>query len=208
MKNYLIVFSTIIILFITVWFFFDQHYIEGCTDSLYMEYDSIANIDNGSCETLISDYLCENLIEKDFLEKRDWRNRGIEISICYKSLEKKNIIIDINSVSNKKSRNDIFRCLLQIAEKLRNQQFKKVELACKGKSKFYITGKYFEKLGKEYSWQNPIYTQRTLPENIKNMNGTNAFSTWTGGRIGVMNRQLDDVLDFHDEWYWNDLGRF
>ena len=27
--------------------------IEGCTNSLYMEYDSSANTDNGSCSTLI-----------------------------------------------------------------------------------------------------------------------------------------------------------
>ena len=140
--------------------------------------------------------LNEVLIEKDF------RNKGIEISVC--KVDDK-IIIDMLSINSDKSRSDVFRYILQVAEELKEESFERIEFACKGQVKFYITGKYFKKLGDEYGWQNVVYTNRTFPENVKNIDGTYAFSSWTGGALGVLNKQLDDQLEFHNQWYINDI---
>jgi hypothetical protein len=151
---------------------------------------------------------CNNLSNCNYnnlsevLIKKDSRNIGIDISIC--KVEDNKIIIDMIAINSDKSRSDVFRYILQVAEELREENFERIEFACKGQTKFYITGRYFKKLGDEYGWQNVVYTNRTFPENVKNIDGTYAFSSWTGGALGVLNKQLDDQLEFHNQWYIND----
>jgi len=99
----------------------------------------------------------------------------------------------------------VFRYVLQLASKMKYKDFSRVEFAYKGESKFYITGYYFKQLGQEYEIQNTIYTTRTFPENVKNMDGTAAFGQWTGGMLGVLKEQMDDMSEFHDKWYLDDL---
>lgn len=154
------------------------------------------------------DYLCKDLDLKQVLYEKDVRNKGIYISICYKSYDDKGtIILELYSLSSDKSRVDVFRYILQAAEQLKDKQFDKVEFAFTGESKFYILGDYFEKLGEEYGWQNVIYTQRTFPQNLKNMDGTDAYPTWSGGLLGVMKQQTENNIDFHNKWYWNEIEK-
>ena len=58
--------------------------------------------------------LNEVIIEKDF------RNKGIEISVC--KVDNK-IIIDMISINSDKSRNDVFRYILQAAEELKEERY-------------------------------------------------------------------------------------
>ncbi|MFW6172731.1 MAG: hypothetical protein ACOC5T_03205, partial [Elusimicrobiota bacterium] len=102
---------------------------------------------------------------------------------------------------------DVFRAFLQFAEKAKNFEFKKVELAFRKDKKFFIEGNYFKKLGEEFSEQNPIYTMRTFPENLKKPNGENAYSKWEGGLLGVTSKQMEDFSDFHKQWYLEQLSK-
>lgn len=45
-----------------------------------------------------------------------------------------------------------------------------------------------------------IYLIRTFPENVKNLDGSPAFSTWEGGLLGVTNRQMEDFNAFMRQW--------
>lgn len=150
-----------------------------------------------SCTTVLS--------EKD-IDKLDERNEGINIIAEYKSIfDHHTLVFNVNDIDGEKSRVDVFRCVLQSAEKLKDQSFDKVEFAYKGKSKMYINGKFFKKLGDEYSYQNHAYTIRTFPEHVYNCDGEKAFSEWTGGILGVLTRQMEDFATFHNKWYLNDL---
>ena len=71
--------------------------------------------------------------------------------------------------------------------------------------KLTVAVHYFRELGKEYDFQNPIYTARTFPENVYTLDGEKAFPSWTGGLIGVMGKQMEDFAEFHKQWYINDL---
>ncbi|GGH04224.1 hypothetical protein [Mucilaginibacter phyllosphaerae] len=79
-------------------------------------------------------------------------------------------------------------------------------LEYKGKPKFKLPGKYFHKLGIEYKQQNPMYTLRTFPENVMNLDETKAFGSVTGGLFGVLKAQMDQFSDFTKSWYLNDLN--
>lgn len=131
----------------------------------------------------------------------DPRNEGISLITYHKNyLDTSKLIVDLLEVSDSNSRADVFRVLLQIANEFKDEQFQSVVLSYKGKEKFLLEGSYFLKLGEEYGHQNPVYTARTLPENVYHLNGTQAFGTWTGGLIGVLSEQMED----HDEWWLND----
>jgi hypothetical protein len=136
----------------------------------------------------------------------DSRNSGIKVFAHYQWFVNPQILIfDLQEVSGDKSATDVSRTLLQFAEKMQSKKFKDVVLSYKGSARFMMKGDYFHTLGTEYNFQNPIYTLRTLPEKVYNLDGTPAFSTWTGGLFGVLGKQLEDLNEFHKRWYLADV---
>jgi len=140
--------------------------------------------------------------------KGDPRNNGVEVSVYYGNYIDPSILIyDLKSISKTNSMSDIFRVFLQFSEKVQSKKFDVVELAFRGKTKFKIKGDYFQALGEEYSWQNPVYTMRTFPENLMNLDGSMAYPKWTGGLIGVTGKQISDFNNFHKKWYLEDIAK-
>ena len=132
----------------------------------------------------------------------DSRNSGISVQPHLAAYgEPRTLVYDLTGVSSSNSMSDVFRVLLQYAHEIGHERFDTVELAFRGKKKFRISGEFFHTLGAEYGSQNPIYTVRTFPENLKDMDGSRAYSEWTGGLLGVANRQMEDFSDFHHKWY-------
>lgn len=116
------------------------------------------------------------------------------------------LIYDLRGLSPESSSADVTRVLLQYARVLKDRQFDEVILAYRGTPKFLLKGEYFSSLGREYGVQNPVYTARTFPENVYELDGTPAFGGWTGGLIGVVARQMEDFNQFHKEWYIEDMA--
>lgn len=138
--------------------------------------------------------------------KNDPRNQGISVLTHYDYyLDQGTLIYDLRAIDGKHSMADVFRVFLQFAERAKDKGFNKVILAYSGKEKFYINGEYYQKLGTEYSFQNPIYTIRTFPENLYNVDGSKAFPKWTGGLIGVLKQQMEDVNAFNHRWYLDEM---
>jgi len=138
--------------------------------------------------------------------KNDSSNENIKISVYYDNyINLSKLVISIKDISEKNIRADVFRVFLQFAEKMKEKKFKCVYFSFKGDKRFMIDGDYFQGIGKDHSFQNPVYTVRTFPENLKNPNGIKVYSSWTGGVLGVLNKQMEDFNDFHNKWYLNDL---
>ena len=138
--------------------------------------------------------------------KEDYRNEGIEIKVSYEYIfNKKKVIYDVKNINGEKSVTDIFRVFLQFSNKVKNREFEYVTLSCRGVKKFKIKGDYFKTLGIEYEEQNPMYTIRTFPENVFNLDNTTAYSQWTGGILGVLEKQMEDFTDFNNKWYVEEL---
>jgi len=139
--------------------------------------------------------------------QEDQRNEGIQIDLHYEHYVLGSALVyDLTNVSNDKTAADVFRVFLQSAKKLSSHHFEKVVISFRGKSKFYIDGDYFNELGIQFGEQNPIYTIRTFPQNIHDLNGKKAFETWEGGIFGVLKEQMDDFNEFNKMWYLNELG--
>ncbi len=138
--------------------------------------------------------------------KSDSRNSGIHMIAHYGNhIVPSVLVLDLRKVSGKNSAADVFRVLLQYAEAIQKKEFETVYLNYKGKTKFVLEGAYFRELGKEYDFQNPVYTMRTFPENVYTPDGEKAFPSWTGGLIGVAGKQMEDFAEFHQQWYINEF---
>jgi hypothetical protein len=138
----------------------------------------------------------------------DVRNKGINVSVHYNAYINPSVITyNLNSISGENSMIDIFRVFLQFADKMQSNRFETIELCFQGKPKFKVQGAYFQRLGKEYSSQNPVYTMRTFPENLMKMDGSRAYPEWTGGWLGVMGKQMQDFNDFHKKWWLEDMSK-
>jgi hypothetical protein len=135
----------------------------------------------------------------------DHRNMGLSISAHYEYYLNPNVlIINVKKVSGSNAPADVFRVLLQFAEKMQKSKYEYVHLQSKGNFKYMVTGEYFSTLGREYSFQNAAYTIRTFPENVYLKNGEKAFSSWSGGIIGVMKEQMEDFNRFTTKWFGED----
>jgi hypothetical protein len=149
---------------------------------------------------LLAQYELQNLMEK--VLANDPRNTDIQVLVYYSGLTNpKELVYDLRDISGEKSQLDVFRVFLQYASLAKDLHFDTVHLYFKGDPRFKIHGDYFEKIGKEFDFQNPAYTIRTFPENVMNPDGTNAFPEWTGGMLGVFKEQMEDFNDFNKKWY-------
>lgn len=136
----------------------------------------------------------------------DSRNKGIKVWVHYKwFINPAELKYDLRSIAGDNSASDVNRVMLQFSEKIKNKEFKKVYLSHKGEDKFYFKGDFFQNLGQEYGDQNPIYTIRTMPENVYTLDGDHAYETWEGGWLGVMNKQMNDFNAFTGDWYMDDI---
>lgn len=138
-----------------------------------------------------------------YLEKsKDPRNSTVSMIAHLRwGLDPTTVVIDLLNVDGTASMADVDRCLWDVAEGLDNRTFSSAQLAYRGIAKFQMEGAYFKQMGEQREWQNPIYVIRTMPQNLQKMDGEQAFPTWTGGWLGVMNKQMEDHTTFHREWY-------
>ncbi|GDX83879.1 hypothetical protein LBMAG42_56900 [Deltaproteobacteria bacterium] len=131
----------------------------------------------------------------------DTRNAGIRASAsCDEVFACNNLIFSIDEVSG--SRADVSRVLFQFAESQAERRYESVFLSSKGVKKLMLPGDYFQQLGRDYKGgENPLYLMNHLPENTRNLDGTAAFQSWSGGWMGVASKQMDDLTALHDRWW-------
>jgi len=137
----------------------------------------------------------------------DPRNTGVTVWVHYdKFLNTRALVYDLRSVSAKNSMADVFRVLLQSAKAVRAHRFERVELSFRSKPRFVLDGGYFQTLGEEYDSQNPVYTMRTFASNLYRIDGSRAYPEWTGGWLGVLQKEMEQFSEFHKEWYLSELS--
>lgn len=110
------------------------------------------------------------------------------------------IVFDVRDVGEKMAMTDVLRAFFQSASVLAEKEFEAVVLARRGEARFMLQGHHFQKIGQSFESGNPVYMVRTLPERIQELDGTPAFQTWSGGMLGVLSNQLEDVSALRDRW--------
>lgn len=133
----------------------------------------------------------------------DARNRVFDLDAHYEHyVDSSTLVLDLRD-TRKAAPIDLMRGVLQAARRLHSegQDFKKVVLARRGVPVFVMDGDDFDRFGAQFAaGENPVFLVRTLPENLRRPNGEAAFSTWDGGWLGVVGKQLEDVNAMSEEW--------
>ena len=139
---------------------------------------------------------------------KDSRNEKVGLYAYHRyGVMPSSIVVDLRRVGDDVTTMDVVRALLQTAEAHKDKEFNQIVLAYKGEGRFLLDGTYYRKLGREYETQNPMYTLRTLPENVHKLDGSAAYGTWTGGWLGVLSKQMEDLNQFAKDWFIADLAQ-
>jgi hypothetical protein len=158
---------------------------------------------NESRGDLVAQYRLQDIMEE--VLSSDTRNDDVEVLVYYSDLiNSKELIYDLRDFAGEKSQADLFRVFLQFADAIQDDNFESVFLSFDGNQRFMLHGDYYNRIGSEFDTQNPIYTIRTFPENVKNLDGSDAYPEWTGGILGVYKKQMEDFDDLNKKWYLND----
>jgi hypothetical protein len=136
---------------------------------------------------------------------QDPRNEKLALWLHYQyGLKPGTLVVDLRRFSDEAAIADIMRALLHAAEAHKSSRFDRVLLAYRGKPKFMLQGEFFQTIGQEFQHQNPLYTLRTFPQNVYKLDGSQAYGEWTGGWLGVVGKQMEDVNRFAKDWFLND----
>ena len=114
------------------------------------------------------------------------------------------VVFDVRGVEGTASMVGMDRALFKAAEALKDRDYDQVILAHRGTAKFILDGARFNTIGQERSSQNPIYVIRTIQQDIKNMDGSPAFGTLSGGWLGVLGAEMEQHNEFHQKWWVED----
>lgn len=115
------------------------------------------------------------------------------------------IVYDLWDVGWDASTAQVMGGLMRFSAEMKDRDFAAVHLAYKGKTKFILDGDDFRQIGREFAWQNPVYLLRTFPEKLRHPDGSRAFDTWSGGVLGVLNAQLEDLNEVGQQWFIEDM---
>ncbi|MBX3173721.1 MAG: hypothetical protein KF709_04880 [Gemmatimonadaceae bacterium] len=145
------------------------------------------------------------LVSSPVLEavSQDTRNSGFRLKARFSHyINPVVLVLDLAEVQSA-APIDLLRGLFQAAAALeqKGRRFERIVLSRSGTEVFHIGGEDFSELGAEYAaGQNPIYLVRTLPEKLLLPDGTSAYSSWSGGLLGVVGKQMEDVSAAANRW--------
>jgi len=88
----------------------------------------------------------------------------------------------------------------EFAEELDLYHVRRVVLARNGTRRFYINSSDLRPLVSSYSGGGRIWAFNHLPESVRTMSGQRAYTVWSGGWLGVLQAQTEDLNDFIESW--------
>ena len=111
------------------------------------------------------------------------------------------VVFDLKSGGSAAARRiDPVHLLLQFSDKLNLYSIERIVLARNGKEVFYISGSDVREPANSYAGGGRIWAFNNLPERVRTMSGTQPFDEWTGGFLGVLKEQSEDVNEFIEKW--------
>lgn len=95
---------------------------------------------------------------------------------------------------------DPIHLLMQFSSKLNLYSVDRVVLARNGNKRFYIASADLRPLANSYDNGGRAWAFNNLPATVHRVDGTRAYSEWTGGWLGVLQKQSEDLNRFITEW--------
>lgn len=111
------------------------------------------------------------------------------------------VVFDLLGAGSPSARRiDPVHLVLQFAGKLDLQSIDTVILARNGEGVFIIESADLRELATSYANGGRPWSFNHFPERVYSMTGQPAFGTWSGGLLGVLGKQLEDLEFFIKRW--------
>jgi hypothetical protein len=129
-------------------------------------------------------------------------NGVVEARVSYAGLfGTDTVVFDLRDGGSSGARRiDPVHLLMQFSSKLNLYSVDRVVLARNGDRRFYITSNNLRPLADSYKGGGRSWAFNNLPANVRRMDGTRAYNEWTGGWLGVLQKQSEDLNRFITAW--------
>src|SRR4051812_5086282 len=123
---------------------------------------------------------------------------GMEVSAHYQYYMVPGVVVyDLRTIGVRQTPIDVHTAFLELAKKVRDKRYQRVDLSYRGTTKFSIDGASFHKLGDEYAKRNFDYVLYTFPRLFHRVGAPTLVPP-----SSVSDR--DALLQFHRQWYGDD----
>ncbi|MEX2540328.1 MAG: hypothetical protein WD314_00910 [Trueperaceae bacterium] len=133
----------------------------------------------------------------------DPRNDGIDLRARHQyRLNPRTLVLDLKDIDSA-APVDLLRAVFQSAEVFsdKGREFEYVILAERGAPVFLVLGADYREMGSQWSYgENPVFMIRKFPSKLHHPDGTPAYGEWTGGLLGVLGREMEDVNEAVQAW--------
>lgn len=125
----------------------------------------------------------------------------VNVSVYYRGyLSTRDVVFDFQAREAKGRRIDPVHLLMQFASRIHLSGLGNVYLARDGVEHFRIYPSALDELASSYENGGRIWAFNNLPAAVRRIDGSQAFGEWTGGWLGVVKGQVEDLDSFLEQW--------
>lgn len=126
----------------------------------------------------------------------------VDVDVYYDGMFSTDVVVfDLKDGGSPNARRiDPVHLLLQFAAKLDLTSVRRVVLARSKRHVFYIDASDLQRLADSYDGGGRVWAFNHLPESARTMSGSRAYGEWTGGLLGVLQKQMEDLDDLIRTW--------
>jgi Zn-finger nucleic acid-binding protein len=124
------------------------------------------------------------------------------VRVCYSGVfGGDTVVFDLRDGGSAGARRiDPVHLLMQFSDKLDLYSIRRLVLARNGRHRFYIIASDLRTLADSYAGGGRMWAFNNLPSKVRRMDGTHAFEEWSGGWLGVLQKQVEDLNKFITDW--------
>jgi hypothetical protein len=111
------------------------------------------------------------------------------------------VVFDLKDGGSYEARRiDPVHLFLQFGTRADLSSVRRVVLARNGRKVFYIDVSDLRPLTESYEGGGRVWAFNNLPGSVATMSGERAYAEWTGGWLGVLQKQTEDLNHFIEQW--------
>lgn len=114
-----------------------------------------------------------------------------------------NIVFDVWSLDGDSRLIDPLHLLMQFGHTIKDSSIDHLSIASGGKEVYRLEKSDLDELAREYDSGARIWAFSHWPERLRTPSGERAFESWSGGFLGVMEGQMNDLNEGLSTWLGN-----
>jgi hypothetical protein len=111
-----------------------------------------------------------------------------------------NIVFDVRSCKGECRLIDPLHLVLQFAYKVEDERFGHLAISSSGEQVYRLEKSDLHELAKQYELGGRIWAFNHWPERLRKPTGERAFESWSGGILGVVKGQMEDMNEALKTW--------